>query len=126
AFMPDAEKILLSYIALGLIGHDEKKKREKSMMQMRLPSSSAAAVILAFMWGSHVCADPGKLDAAMRRALEAVPPPAAVDPRARSGVSTKPQMIAASVRFSGDALDLLRARGVLIRSALGDVATVDI
>ena len=65
-------------------------------------------------------ADSTKLDTALRRQLENRPASSA-NPLARSVDNEK---IAATVQFSDDGLAAMQARGVRVRSVLGDIATV--
>ncbi len=73
---------------------------------------------------SHAGADLNKLDAVMQRAAEQTPAPAGSVHEPGFRQTAKTAMIAATVHFSGDALGELRAHGVVVRSVLGDVATL--
>lgn len=76
--------------------------------------------LIAGLSGSAVLADSAKLDAGLRRHLEKHRA-AQSSSLARS---TESGRVAATVHFSGDGLAAMQARGVRIRSALGEVATV--
>lgn len=76
------------------------------------------AGLITALASAAVLADSGKLDAGLRRQLEKH---TTISPRARSLES---EMVAANVQFTGAGLEAMKARGVTIRSVLGDLATV--
>ncbi len=83
--------------------------------------SKAINTSLSALVCTCACADIAKLDAGLRQSMEAHAA-LQLSPLARAQ-SSNPQ-IAASVHFSGDGLLQLKSRGAVVRSVLGDVATV--
>ena len=79
----------------------------------------AAALVIGFA-ATAVLANPAKLDAGLRRHLDSHAA-SQLRPKARS-LETTP--VAATVQFTGDGLAAMKARGVTIRSVIGNVATV--
>ncbi len=82
------------------------------------------AALVALLNHAMALADPAKLDAKLRFAAENSATSSLRHSQSLS-TSTSP-LLEATVRFTGNGLDELRARGVLVRSILGDVASVSI
>ena len=96
-------------------------------MKLSRSALSCAVAPMLLLAAQATLADPSRLDAGMRRQLEAQQQtPPTQNSRARAVDTAATSMISATVHFTGDGLAQMKALGVAINSVLGDIATVRI